>query len=211
MENSGNHLEQLREIRSMMERSSRFLSLSGLAGVSAGLAALAGAAVAWYGLHFTQRHFDRQEYFGTIRPGLAHPFLFLIIDALAVLALALILSIFFTTRNARRKGLKVWDSTTRHLIISLLIPLVTGGLFCIVLIYHGLIYLVAPATLIFYGLALISAGKYTFTEVRYLGAAEVLLGLLASVFVGYGLLFWTVGFGLFHIIYGIRAWIKYER
>ena len=65
--------------------------------------------------------------------------------------------------------------------------------------------------LIFYGLALINSSKYTFFEIRYLGIAEIVLGLIASVFVSSGLILWAAGFGLLHIIYGIIMYYKYER
>ncbi len=96
------------------------------------------------------------------------------------------------------------------MIINLLIPLVAGGIFCLILIYHKLLFLIASATLIFYGLALINGSKYTLHEIRYLGISEIFLGLLASVFTGYGLVFWTIGFGVLHIIYGILMYLKHE-
>jgi hypothetical protein len=44
-----------------------------------------------------------------------------------------------------------------------------------------------------------------------LGICEIGLGLIASIYMGYGLLFWAVGFGVLHIIYGIVMYMKYER
>lgn len=41
-------LQQLSEIRLLMERSSRFISLSGLSGVGAGVSALIGSAIAYW-------------------------------------------------------------------------------------------------------------------------------------------------------------------
>jgi hypothetical protein len=96
-------------------------------------------------------------------------------------------------------------------IINLFIPLFVGGVFCMILLSHHLIYLIAPTTLLFYGLALFNAGKYTLKEVRYLGLTEMLLGLFASYYAGYGLLFWALGFGILHIIYGTVMYFKYER
>jgi len=68
---------------------------------------------------------------------------------------------------------------------------------------------VAPLTLIFYGLALVNASKYTLSEIRSFGIAEIVLGLIAMAFIGYGLLFWAIGFGLLHIIYGIIMHVRY--
>ncbi|MFN8205880.1 MAG: hypothetical protein U0T82_00525 [Bacteroidales bacterium] len=210
MEDYKKQLEDLEHIRSMMERSSRFISLSGLSGVSAGLVALAGAAVAWFGLQFDQRYFDPDQYFLHTRDTLSHPYLFLALDGLVVLIMAIILAYWFTLRNARKKGVSIWDPATRRVIFHLGIPLLAGGLFCLILAYHELGWLCAPVTLLFYGIGLISASKYTFAEVGYLGAAEIALGLLASFKPGYGLIFWAIGFGILHIIYGIYTWRKYE-
>ena len=128
-----------------------------------------------------------------------------------VLVLALSFGVYFTTRNARRKGLPVFDVIAKRMLVNLFIPLVTGGLFCIVLLYHNLLYLVAPSTLVFYGLALINASKYTHNDIRYLGICEIILGLIGLLFAGYGLLIWAFGFGVLHIVYGIVMYNKYER
>src|SRR3989442_692824 len=177
------------EIRSMMEQSSKFLSLSGLAGVSAGTVALAGAGAAYWRL-------GRLESV----PGNADPTGFFLTDAMLVLALAIGLAIFFTTRMAKKKGLPVWSGTTRYLLMSLLVPLAVGGLFCLIAWHHGLIMLIAPATLIFCGLALLNSTKYTLREVQYLAAAEILLGLLAFLFLDAWMIFWAAGFGVLHIL-----------
>jgi general stress protein CsbA len=97
------------------------------------------------------------------------------------------------------------------MLVNLFVPLAAGGIFCIILVYHHIIYLVAPATLLFYGLGLINASKYTFREIKYLGLTEIILGLVASVFIGYGLIFWAFGFGILHIVYGIFMYRKHER
>jgi hypothetical protein len=211
MDSTNQPLEDLREIRNMMERSTRFISLSGLSGISAGLIALAGAAIAFFLLSYDQRYFEPGNYFS---PGSDHYNGFipaLIMDAAIVLISALLFSFYFTYKRARKKGLPLWDNTTRRMLIALSLPLVAGGVFCLVLIFHHIIYLIAPATLIFYGLALISASYFSLSELKFLGISELLLGLIASVFVGYGLIFWAAGFGVLHIIYGFRMYLKYER
>jgi hypothetical protein len=211
MENNQEPVHQLNEIRNLMERSSRFISLSGLSGISAGIIALIGAGIAFFYLDFDQRYFDINRYFTEMSYlKLSHSWIFIALDALAILILALFSGIYFTTRKARKKGLKVWDSTARRMAINLLIPLTTGGIFCLILLFHHLVFLVAPATLIFYGLALLNAGKYTYQEIRVLGISEIILGLMASWLVGYGLLFWTVGFGVLHIFYGMMMYFRYD-
>ncbi|MFD1186036.1 hypothetical protein [Pontibacter rugosus] len=204
------HQEQLatlHEIRSIMDRSSRFISLSGLSGVSAGVFALIGAGVVkWY---LGQNNIlYRNDY--TVSLNL-NTVVFLGSVAALVMILAISTAIYFTSRKARQNNQRVWDSKSRRLLLNLAIPLGVGGIFCAVLLYHGIIYLIAPAMLVFYGLALINGSKYTLSDIRYLGICEILLGLVSSIFIGYGLLSWAVGFGALHIIYGMVMYYKYER
>ncbi len=212
MNNQNDHLKTLSDIRSMMERSSRFISLSGLSGVSAGIFALLGAAAVY--IFFNISPFEGTYYYeaaaAPTKWGI-DPLRFLILDAAIVLICALASGIFFTTRQAKQKGQKIWGALTQRLLISLAIPLVAGGLYCIALMRYGMFGLVAPTTLIFYGLALLNASKYTFDDVRYLGICEIVLGLIAINFLGYGLEFWAIGFGILHIIYGTLMYNKYER
>ena len=207
MNEQQDQLATLHEIRNIMDRSSRFISLSGLSGVAAGVSALIGAAVVkWY---MVTHQIDYQQNLGR---NLSREFLlFMITVAALVFILALCSATYFTARNARKTQHRVWDKQTERLLINLFIPLGVGGVFSAILIHHELLYLVAPVMLIFYGCALLNASKYTLSDIRYLGLCEMVLGLLASFFVGYGLLAWTVGFGVLHIVYGTLVYYKYER
>ncbi len=200
------HLDSLQDIRRMMQRSSKFISLSGLSGVSAGFWGLAGAYFAYDWI--AEYYVNQNEYSGR---SFQHLTWNLICLAGAVLLLSLLSAFYFTWRKARRNNLPVWDYTSRNLVINLFIPLVAGGLFILAMLQYHEWRFVAPACLVFYGLALINGSKYTVSEIRYLGFCEVVLGLIATQFIGYGLYFWAAGFGLLHIIYGFVMWTKYER
>lgn len=211
MNSTKEHLDTLQEIRNLMEKSSRFISLSGLSGVFAGLYALAGAAAAYYYLNLGLLEPSYYEYLykdGNVNTDFVR---FFLADAIAVLCAALATGIFLTTRNAKKQGLPIWSNTSKRLLISMAIPLVAGGLFCLALLVHHVFALIAPATLIFYGLALINGSKYTLRDVYYLGLCEVVLGIAGAFLVGYGLLIWAIGFGVLHIIYGTVMYYKYER
>ncbi len=211
MNKNNEELQALSEIRSLMERSSRFISLSGLSGVFAGLFALLGVWIVcwrynlsiWIPGYYQLAILDN----GELNTGFS---LFVFAVAMGVLIASFLTGIILTKRKAKEQDQSIWDPIAKRLLINLMIPLITGGLFCLVLIYHGFVGLLAPVTLIFYGLALINASKYTLEDIRYLGICEIILGLLASYYIGFGLLFWAVGFGLFHIIYGIVMYKKYE-
>ena len=136
---------------------------------------------------------------------------FFFADAIIVLMVSLLAGTLLTVRKARQQGRPVWDDTSKRLVINMFIPLIAGGLFCLILLYHGLVAFLAPVTLLFYGLALLNAGKYTLNDIRYLGIIEIITGLLAAVFIDYGLLFWVFGFGILHIVYGLTMYVKYEK
>lgn len=203
---SKNYHEDLSHIRSMMERSSRFISLSGLSGVVAGLAAIIGAVY----LYFV---FQREgiDYFDGERNVFGLSLVKeLVMVGVIILVVALLSGYIFTANKSRRKGLKIWDATTRRLLVTFAVPLVTGGFFCLALLYHHLFVFIAPATLLFYGLALVSAERYTLTDIKYLGYCQIILGLISLFFLGWGLLFWTIGFGALHIVYGLIMHKKYK-
>ncbi len=203
---SKNYHEDLLHIRSMMERSSRFISLSGLSGVVAGLAAIIGAGYVYFvfkreGIDY----FDGER--NSFGPGLVRE---LVWTGIAILATAIFSGYIFTADKSKKKGLKIWDATTRRLLFTFAVPLVSGGLFCLALLYHHLFVFVAPATLIFYGLALVSAERYTLTDIKYLGYCQIVLGFISLFILGWGLLFWTIGFGILHIVYGLIMHRKYK-
>lgn len=201
------YLKDITEIRSIMEKSSRFISLSGLSGVLAGIYALIGAFIAHRLVYTSEAIIYKQLVLRDVRGNLTS----LIIIALSVLLLTIITGVILTKRKANKEGVKTWDETTKRLLINLFIPLIAGGILAIILYQQGQIAMIAPITLIFYGMGLINASHYTYRDIRFLGISEVILGLIASAVLGYGLLIWAIGFGVLHIVYGAMMYFKYER
>ena len=202
-------IETLQDIKRIMERSSRFISLSGLSGVAAGICALVGAWIAGQWLDRYYNMYDEQA--GFVGTEFQQLKIKLLILALAVLAAAWVTAFYFTWRKAKHDKLPVWDHTSKRLTINMLIPLASGGVFILAMLQYDEWRFVAPASLIFYGIALVSASKYTLSDVGYLGLLQIFLGLINTQFIGYGLYFWTAGFGVLHIVYGLIMWWKYER
>jgi len=208
MEDKNKRLADLGEIKKLMERSTKFVSLSGLSGIFAGIFALAGAAWAYKILDYGAKFYDREFIYSD---GISGKTQLLLLDGLIVLALSLFFAYFFTKRKARKLQIPMWDFSAKRLLLNLFVPLVTGGIFCIILLLnYGYIQLVAPTTLIFYGLALLNASKFAVDELRWLGLSEIFLGLVALLLPGYGLLFWALGFGVLHILYGIVMYNKHD-
>lgn len=225
---SNKYLEDIASIKTMMHKSSRFMSLSGLSGILAGVYALIGAFIAYRLLalnampgYVLDKHAD--DSIVTLQYGVENLLTIfsygyskeiagqLIIIGLIILIMALATGIALTLRKAKKNNEKLWNPSSRRLIANFSIPLFVGGLFCIVLIQYGIVGLIAPATLIFYGLALLNASKYTLGDIKYLGITNMIIGLIATQFIGYGLYFWALGFGVLHIIYGALMYNKYDR
>jgi hypothetical protein len=202
--NSFNPQEDLQTIRDIMERSSRFLSLSGLSGIFAGICALIGAAVAW----FVIQGGSPGDYGASPDTEI---WFYLVLDTILVFITALAGAVYFSQRRAKKAGQPFWTTPTRKLLLHLMIPLAAGGFFSIILLFHDNAGLIASAMLIFYGLSLVNAGKFTLGEIHYLGLTEIVLGILAGFFTHYGLLFWSIGFGAMHIIYGAVMYYRHER
>ena len=202
--NKKKYIDDLKEIKDTMDRATRFISLSGLSGVSTGITALVGALIAY------QTVFKNTEYLTHNAVEINSKNLnYLLLISIGTLILSIACAIFFTNRKTKKQNQGVWNVQVKRLLINLSIPLVSGGLLCLMFLFKGFVGLLFPLTLIFYGLALVNGSKYTLTEIRNLGLIEILLGLLAFQFINYGILFWAIGFGIFQIIYGLIVQKKY--
>lgn len=201
MKQSQTYQKDLESIRELMERSVKFISLSGLSGIMAGIYALIGASVAYYLIYYRNSPYDERDVVNLSG---------LVALAAGVLVSSIATGLWLSSNKAKKAGVAVWDTTSKRLILNLSIPLLTGGFFILILLTQGHFGLAAPACLIFYGLALINASPNLYEEVRYLGYLEITLGLVSAMMPGHGLLFWSIGFGVLHIIYGAIMYKRYD-
>lgn len=207
------YLKDIQDIKSMMANSSQFLSLSGLSGILAGVYSLIGAFLAnnllssYSGTTGTNNKMTRNTS-PIIETEITNQ-LFLI--AICVIALSILTGLTLSARKAKKQGETLWNISSRKLIINFGIPLITGGIFALIQLLKQDYVLIAPITLLFYGLGCVNASKNTFRDVRYLGITLVILGLISTYYSGFGLLFWTLGFGICHILYGSIMYFKYDR
>jgi hypothetical protein len=210
MKNQTSPIDDLKHIRQMMEESSKFLSLSGLSGIAVGSFALLGAAIAHFFI-LEQGNILYDEFLRAL-PGAYQKSLRLsmFILAISILTGALLSAWFISFRKSKKMNVPFWTSSAKKMVASLFSVLITGGLFCIILIFHGYFKMIAAVMLLFYGLALLNSSKYSKHDLKSLAYTQIFLGLLAATFLNYGLLIWTVGFGIVHILYGIIMYYKYE-
>ena len=199
--NNEDYLKDISEIKNLMNKSSRFISLSGLSGILAGVYALIGAAAAYYLVANSVRGY-------LILDGTVFRICVAILIAVAILSIGT--GIFLTTQKAKKNGEKVWDSSSKRLLFNFLIPLVTGGLYILIILNQERYGHTAALMLIFYGLALVNASKYSLGDIRYLGYTEIILGLICAFMPAYGFWFWVLGFGVMHIVYGSIMHFKYD-
>lgn len=204
---SKDYLKDLNEIKNLMNKSSRFMSLSGLSGILAGFYALIGAYMA-YSIIYTDNVISKDGYKTLVLDG--EDIINVAIIAFVVVTLSIITGIYLSWRKAKTQNESFWNAASQRLLINFLIPLATGGFFILFLIEKEIYAFVAPLTLVFYGLALVNASKYTLGYIRYFGITMIILGLASVWFLGYGLFFWTLGFGVCHIIYGALMHFKYD-
>ena len=197
--------EDLKEIKDIMNRSSRFISLSGLSGISVGIIALIGAYLAYKFV------FVGNDYLSFDSVSLTtEQFYNLLLIACGTIIVSIGLVIYLTTLETKKQKQKIWDQQTKRILLNLSIPLVVGGIISMMFLFRGYVGIILPMTLIFYGLALVNVSKYTLNEIRSLGLIEILLGLLALQLVSYGLIIWSIGFGVLHIVYGFIIKTKYK-
>lgn len=207
MKQTKDYLEDISEIRNIMERSSNFISLSGLSGILAGIYALFGAFVAYRIIYIESSGITSREFYLSDQSVLIK----LMMIAAAVLILAIGTGILLTVKKNKPASISLKDAGFRELMFQLLVPLISGGLFILILTLRGNYSVIAPAFLIFYGIALTSASRHTLHDIKYLGITEIVLGLICAMWPGYGLVFWAIGFGALHIVYGTLMYFKYER
>ncbi len=199
---SKDYLKDISEIKDLMNKSSRFISLSGLSGILAGFYALIGSGFAYW---LVNTYSD-----GTLKVD-GYIFRLCLFVLFLVALFSIVTGIYLTTKKAKKHGAKIWDATSKRLVINFLIPLVVGGLYILIILGQQKYGQSGGLMLIFYGLALVNASKYSIGDIRYLGYIQIILGLIGSLFPGYGFWLWVLGFGIMHIVYGTWMHFKYDR
>lgn len=206
-------LDTLSEIRTMMNRSSKFLSLSGLSAILIGIYACIGAAVAYMLLGENRIwHGSGSFMMPILNVNTPYRLRMMVLLAAGLLVVCLGTVVLFTYLKAKGEGRRLkFDHTTSRFLFNFFLPLVVGGVLCVALLTQQYYGLTSAVMLIFYGLALVNASSYTYSHTRYLGYAQLILGMVNSFVYGHGLLFWVFGFGILHIVYGLIFCWKYER
>ncbi|MGI8950907.1 MAG: hypothetical protein ACR2FN_04900 [Chitinophagaceae bacterium] len=208
-------LDMLKDIKQIMERSSRFISLSGLSGIAAGVCALIGT---WFANYVMIANYDfanakikisnTQSEEITINDIINSNLLRI---AVLTFICAFVLALLFTYLRSKKNKTAIWGTTAKRLMINVSVPMLVGAIFLFKLIENGIYNLIVPGCLLFYGLAVLNASKYTLQETKYLAYSEIVTGIISLWIVNYALYFWAFGFGVLHIFYGILMWLKYER
>ena len=199
--------EELAEIKSMMERSTRFLSLSGLSGILAGIYSLAAAGLTWYWIYFPSSSWGSSGATLSFREVLNR----LLLLGLATLIAAVSTAYLLSKKKGSNSSKIFWTPASKRFLQALFLPVALGGFFCFALLHERAFGLIPAATLIFYGIGLVQSAQFTLGEIKNLGYTQLALGLIAAFFPDFGLLCWALGFGAFHVIYGALMYFRHER
>ncbi len=201
MEESGKYLQQLKEIEQYMKRSTRFLSISGWSSMLVGAYALLGGTFVF----FLQSKVDLVLDFSENKEDLIY------LTAFLVLGASLATGFLMALKKAKKNKEKIWSTSSKQFLMAFGIPMLTGGIFALLLLFRREILIISPVTLLFYGLALFNASSFSYKSLRVLGIVFILLGLMNTFFIGLGIFFWVTGFGIAHIIYGIYMLLYLEK
>jgi len=195
MKNDTDYLKQLAEIHRMMEKTSRFISLSRFSGMVIGCYAIIAAYIASNILE-KQEGSDGRD---------------LIVLGSVLLVLSIATAFFFTLRRSKKLNLKLWGPGSKQLLAAMLVPLAAGGFLTGILILKEIHAFIIPAMLIFYGITLTNASRFSHRELFIIGILFIVLGLAAVWFPEAGLVIWATGFGLVHLIYGSWMYVVNEK
>lgn len=208
MKQQTDYLADLQAIRSMMQRSSKFVSLSGWSGVMAGIYGLLAAYLTQQHLGFDPVALEAAEVKGLEAYAALRGMMLL---AALLLLLSLGTAAWMARKKAQKLGETVWNAASRRLLTDLAVPLFTGGFLLLGLAWGGYHSLLLPASLLFYGITLYQAGPITYAALRILGLLNIALGFFALLLPENAIWFWAAGFGLLHIVYGLFIHFRYEK
>lgn len=185
--------ENLRVIRELMERSTRYTTFSGYSGVLAGTASITGCIITWL----------LQQGPSGLYPARVP---FLLTWSLVVL-FAIGADYLLTKRHAARVGKHILSRLGQQMAFASLPGLGTGALLTLLLVRHHLLNEVYPLWMLCYGIAICAVGLFSQREVKYLGALFLCAGALTLVLIqgqpGWGLPMMALSFGGFHIVWGV--------
>lgn len=178
----GQAIEDLRYIRRTMERAGAFTAISGWGLVVSGVTALGAALMA-------ARQPTSEAWLGTW---------------LAEALLALIVSLWASSRKARAALIPLLNGPGRMFVFAFTVPMVVGALLTVASLGGPLAGRLAAIWLLLYGAGIATGGAFSVRIVPTMGIVFVLLGA-AALFspVGWGNAYLAAGFGGLHIVFGL--------
>jgi hypothetical protein len=202
MMNDATALEELKVIRSLMERPVKYSTQSGLAGILAGTIALAGMFADMY----ISGHYE---------PVTAVTLCFFVWGG--VLGLSLLAVVGLTRLREIRQNMPLWSAVKTRILLAILPPALAGIGLTLAIVFRWYMDigpnewgLIPPIWMLFYGVACWQVGEFSVKELRWMGAAFLLAGLVtATCLQVYPYLTLGVTFGGFHIVYGVIVRLRY--
>ncbi|MBI5083573.1 MAG: hypothetical protein HZB13_03115 [Acidobacteria bacterium] len=181
-------MENLRYIRSAIERAGSFTAVSGAGGMVMGLTALAAAWMA-----------SRQQ----SAAGWLTVWLTEMVLAVAIGSLAMV-------HKANRTGAPLLNAAGRKFALSFTPPILAGALLTWPIYHAGLLHILAGCWLMLYGAAVIAGGAFSVRIVPAMGACYFALGVVAMIAPpALRDLPLAAGFGGLHLVFGFWIYRRY--
>ncbi len=174
-------VDDLRFIRSAMERAGAFTAVPGWGGVGMGVIALAAAVIAG------------------VQPSTGR----WLTVWVAAAAIASAIGLWSMARKARRLDVPIASGPGRKFALGLFPPIAVGALLTAALLRAGDSTLVPAVWLLLYGTGIVAAGAFSVPIVPLQGLAFLVLGAGALIAPTAGDLLLGLGFGAVNIVFGV--------
>ena len=195
------YLKDISEIKNMMNKSSRFNSLSGISGIATGIYAIIGSLIGYQYVTKNNIEISNLDRFH---------FSLLFADLVLIIFLSLITSLIITRRKVKVDGISSGSILTKKMLSNFLIILIPSTIYVLILILNHDFVGAGSLMLFFYGASLINASHNTLEEIKTLGLIEIVLGILIILIPAFAFWIWLIGAGIIHVIFGLYMYFKHE-
>ena len=182
-------MDNLRYIRETMERAGSFTAVSGWGQVVIGVAAMLAAGLA------------------SLQPSTTETWL---ATWSAAAVVSVLVGVLTTAMKARAARMPLVSGPGRKFILSLAPPIVAGAVLTVVLYRAGMAGVLPAVWLMLYGAGIITAGAFSVSAVPVMGFCFMILGTVAAFTpASWGNAWMALGFGGFHVVFGILIARRY--
>jgi len=186
-----------------MQQTSTYFSLRGWTGILLGIY---GLLIVYLVHMLTNTYGDGFD--GSSQLPIALLEIAIMVFAVVTVLISLITLWIRAKRRAKRHNEKLWSSLSKKLRFHTLIPLLLFVIILIIIANKGYYSSITPLLLLLYGIFLLNLSRFSSGRLKYLAIADIFLAIIAYFVFDKEMLFLGLGFGIFHIIYGLMTFNK---